>query len=89
MNDYPDNWKEIAKRIKDKANWHCEQCGHPHDYESGHVLTVHHLNGDKADCAYKNLVALCQRCHLKVQAYYHPDQMFLLGKPSWAIAREL
>lgn len=32
------------------------------------ILTVHHLNGIKHDCRWWNLVALCQRCHLSVQA---------------------
>jgi hypothetical protein len=31
------------------------------------ILTVHHLNGNKADCRWWNLAALCQRCHLRVQ----------------------
>lgn len=31
------------------------------------ILTVHHLNGVKADLRWWNLVALCQRCHLQVQ----------------------
>jgi hypothetical protein len=31
------------------------------------ILTVHHLNGVKADCRWWNLVALCQRCHLQIQ----------------------
>jgi hypothetical protein len=31
------------------------------------ILTVHHLNGNKSDCRWWNLVALCQRCHLKIQ----------------------
>jgi hypothetical protein len=31
------------------------------------VLTVHHLDGDKANCRWWNLVALCQRCHLQIQ----------------------
>lgn len=31
------------------------------------ILTVHHLNGDKADCRWWNLAALCQRCHLTIQ----------------------
>lgn len=32
------------------------------------ILTVHHLNGVKHDCRWWNLVALCQRCHLTIQA---------------------
>lgn len=31
------------------------------------VLTVHHLDEDKANCRWWNLVALCQRCHLLMQ----------------------
>jgi len=31
------------------------------------ILTVHHLNGDKRDCRWWNLAALCQRCHLTIQ----------------------
>lgn len=31
------------------------------------ILTVHHLTGDKADCRWWNLAALCQRCHLAIQ----------------------
>lgn len=31
------------------------------------ILTVHHLDGDKANCRWWNLTALCQRCHLTIQ----------------------
>lgn len=26
---YPANWDEIARKIKDKANWQCQECGRP------------------------------------------------------------
>ncbi len=26
---YPKNWDEIARRIKQSANWHCQQCNKP------------------------------------------------------------
>jgi hypothetical protein len=32
------------------------------------VLTVHHLDGQKDNCAWWNLTALCQVCHLVIQA---------------------
>lgn len=32
------------------------------------ILTVHHLDGDKANCRWWNLAALCQRCHLSIQS---------------------
>jgi len=31
------------------------------------ILTVHHLDGDKTNLRWWNLVALCQRCHLQIQ----------------------
>lgn len=111
---YPDDWEEIAKRIKDKADWRCVRCGHPHETPNNlhpcdsrcklnyhievpregvirialqekakrgmfgdgrswfaqrqRVLTVHHLDNDKSNCADWNLAALCQVCHLHIQA---------------------
>lgn len=64
---YPANWPEIAKRVKDLADWKCERCGRPNDYQHGYTLTVHHLDGDKWNLELWNLAALCQRCHLQVQ----------------------
>jgi hypothetical protein len=63
---YPDDWPEIAKAVKDKAGWRCEACNNPHG-PSPYVLTVHHLNHDPSDCDDDNLVALCQRDHLRCQ----------------------
>ena len=78
MNEYPDNWPEIAKRIKDTAGFKCERCGHPHDRDSGHVLTVHHLVPDKSLCEDWNLAALCQRCHLSIQGKVNMFQEYML-----------
>lgn len=63
--EYPEYWDRLAWAIKDSVNWRCVRCGHKHDLDSGHVLTVHHIDGDKANCHWWNLAALCQRCHLK------------------------
>ena len=78
-NQYPLDWVQIAERIKDAAGWCCERCQHPHDLETAHVLTVHHLDGNKANCAEWNLAALCQRCHLKIQGRVKMDQLFMPG----------
>lgn len=86
---YPINWEQIAEAIKQRAGWCCEACGHPHDPDSGHVLTVHHLDGNPTNCAYTNLVALCQRCHLRIQAAYLPGQLFMGDAPWWATIRAL
>jgi len=84
---YPPDWPDIARQVKDAADWRCEHCGHPHDPATGHVLTVHHLDGNPANCADDNLVALCQRCHLHIQARYIPGQLMLPGidAPAWMV----
>jgi hypothetical protein len=83
MNDYPANWRDIAHRIKTNANWKCERCNHDHDVESSHVLTVHHLDGDKANCEDWNLAALCQRCHLHIQAKVVFNQDYYFPHTPW------
>lgn len=90
QNEYPENWHEIAKAVKEKAGWRCEHCGQKHDIEHGYMLTVHHLDMDKSNCEFENLVALCQRCHLRIQAQYNPRQRWLPGTaPTWAKCRGL
>lgn len=64
---YPDNWKEIAYKIKRLAGGKCERCGHPHDWKRGYCLTVHHLDENPQNCDPINLLACCQRCHLHLQ----------------------
>jgi hypothetical protein len=29
--DYPPEWPEVAKGVKDEAGWRCVRCGHPHE----------------------------------------------------------
>ena len=65
---YPPDWPEIARRVKEEAGWACVRCSHTHEPASGHTLTVHHLDLSPANCRWWNLAALCQRCHLQIQA---------------------
>lgn len=83
MNNYPDDWKAIAARTKEAARWRCVRCRHSHDPKSGHTLTVHHLDMDKANCDWWNLAALCQRCHLKIQGRVQMDQGYLFEHAEW------
>ena len=82
-NGYPDNWDEIAKRIKDAAGWSCERCGHPHEVETGYVLTVAHMIPDKALVEDWNLAALCQRCHLHCQHKIDFLQGYMFEHSEW------
>lgn len=85
--DYPPNWNEIAREIKESANWRCVRCGHPHDPASGHTLTVHHLDMCPAhsdpELWWFNLAALCQKCHLQIQAKVQLDRPWLWEHSEW------
>ncbi len=87
---YPANWETIAAEVKAAAGWCCEQCGHGHEPDAGYTLTVHHIDGDPQNNALWNLVALCQRCHLKLhgQKRIIGQLMFIFVKPSWLRQRE-
>ena len=82
---YPAEWPESALRVKIAADWRCEGCGTPHDYQHGYTLTVHHIDGDKANIKPTNLIALCQRCHLRAQGkqiQFRRGQLILPGMES-------
>jgi hypothetical protein len=80
---YPIDWPEIATRTKNEAGWKCVRCGAAHSREGWRILTVHHLDGDKANCRWWNLVALCQRCHLTIQGKVKMDQAYLYPHSEW------
>lgn len=83
--DYPDNWPEIAKIVKDKADWKCIRCKHPHDIPAKYMLTTHHLDMFKPNCAWWNLAALCQRCHLSIQGRVVMDRVWMFDHTEWFI----
>jgi hypothetical protein len=69
--NYPKNWKWLSKQIRKRAKNCCELCfaenGMPHGLTGSKVvLTVHHINFDIKDNHELNLIALCQRCHLRL-----------------------
>lgn len=47
------------------------------------ILTVHHLDGDKAHCRWWNLTALCQRCHLVIQGKVRMERRWLREHSEW------
>lgn len=68
---YPDNWDKLSLLIRMKAGGKCELCRaeeqRPHPITGSIVLlTVHHINNDPTDNRKINLIALCQRCHLRL-----------------------
>lgn len=105
--DYPPAWVsgEIQREMYAHANWTCEHCGMKFIKGSTiaktakqrngkpFILTIHHLNGDKADCRYENLLACCNKCHLHIQAVWQPGDPLPLSwhnaAPDWLIKRGL
>lgn len=81
--NYPKNWDEIAAQCKEAAGWKCVRCGHAHDPVNGYTLTVHHLDMNPANCAWWNLAALCQRCHLVIQAKVRMAQPYMFEHSEW------
>ena len=72
--DLPGPWKEnagemYAAGLLVDAQWR--------------ILTVHHLNGIKHDCRWWNLVSLCQRCHLTIQAKVFMDRPWHKPHSEW------
>ena len=53
------------------------------------MLTVHHLDMDKTNCVWWNLVALCQVCHLSIQARVDFEQAWMFDLPAWLHTRWL
>lgn len=47
------------------------------------ILTVHHMDGNKANCIWWNLLPLCQRCHLQIQTRLNPQQPYILEHSDW------
>lgn len=84
-NDYSGDWETIAREVKEDAGWKCVRCGESHSREGWRILTVHHLDGDKANNRWWNLLALCQRCHLSIQSRVIPERPWLLDHSPWFI----
>lgn len=70
-------WEPNNRKV---AGWHVSEArehGWPEPVVCAHwrILTVHHLDEDKANCRWWNLAALCQRCHLRMQ------RAVVMGRP--------
>ena len=66
---YSLNWKEILKRsIRERDNYICKLCGKTQIEQLEiikRILSVHHIDYDKKNCNFSNLITLCHFCHSK------------------------
>lgn len=73
--NYHPDWKGIVKLEKIRTHNRCEMCGVKNGFIKDDgvkiVLTVHHIDGDKTNNKYPNLLVCCQRCHLRLDLGKH------------------
>ena len=83
--EYPDDWSALADRVKADAGGRCVRCGKAHNAYTGYTLTVHHFDGNRSNNARFNLMALCQRCHLSIQARVDPAVPIMFDPSKWSL----
>lgn len=69
--DYPEEWYtgEIQEYIRNRDFHRCQypNCNYSDLDENNYTLDVHHINGDKQNCKYYNLISLCNKHHGKIE----------------------
>lgn len=68
IEDYPYLWRKIRGIIRALRNFTCQRCG-IHQEELKEKLIVHHIDENKQNLEFTNLMAVCRKCHL----YIHWD----------------
>jgi len=56
--DYPKEWKDVRKFIRNKYSNMCQLC-------NKYGIYIHHIDYNKRNCLEENLTCLCIRCHAK------------------------
>lgn len=70
LNQYPNNWEQISSSYKESKRWVCEQCNVKLS-NNKHLLHTHHINSQKNENNYSNLMALCVDCHANQYMHEH------------------
>lgn len=80
---HPDNPSTCAALGVRRGQLPCDdKCTHEQDGKQ-RVLTIHHLDGDKSNNRWWNLVPLCQKCHLYIQGKVILKRTWMLEHSDW------
>lgn len=80
-NDYNADGAQKRKEARESVGNICIRCLSPS--VPGRILTTHHLDGDKSNDVWWNLLPLCQICHLQIQAKVDPEQPWMFEHSDW------
>jgi 5-methylcytosine-specific restriction endonuclease McrA len=78
------NARNVASEYRVLSVMCTAHCTHPRDGKP-RILTVHHLDGNKSNCKWWNLLALCQVCHLTIQGRVIPERAWLFHHSPWFV----
>ena len=85
--------KRVKEIVRSNFNRRCFVCRKTEE-QNGEKLSVHHIDEDKKNSTFHNLVALCRECHTKVtygkiliKAYFIGESAGILGKRTLEIIR--
>ena len=67
---YPADWTERSSRIREEANWICQDCGKSF-INNKSDLHVHHKSGVPGNSHRSNLEVVCSDCHANKFAHGH------------------
>lgn len=71
--EYTGQYQKIARTLKQRHNYICQECGDDYSQNPSH-LDCHHINGVKGDNKSSNLRILCVPCHKKQPLHGHYDR---------------
>jgi hypothetical protein len=61
--EYPFEWNhKLKEKIRERDGYLCQIC---HIGQNGHRLPVHHIDYNKFNLSFNNLISLCTSCHAK------------------------
>jgi hypothetical protein len=68
---YAPNGALIHRPKTSEYPWYSVENTRPGDKIIKIILTVHHIDSDKKNNTKQNLIALCQKCHLRLDLHKH------------------